>query len=310
MRIDVTLLRRMWPRAPQALVDAVAERSAAVFTKHGLTTPLRVTHFMAQISHESDGGTITEENMNYTAPRMCQVWPTRFASVAAAEPYAHNPRKLADNVYNGRMGNKPGTDDGYNYRGRGLLQITGRESYREIGGLCGLPLEDRPELAYAPTTSLEVAATEFQKLGCLAFCDQDNINAVTRRVNGGYTGLASRKAWLARWRAALPEEAIAEPEPEPVEPPPSPELPRGSDDILPPTVEHPDKTMTESKTGWAAVVGTVTAIGTAIGQAMDSLRPILSDPRTVAALVVVAAAVGGFIWWDRHRRLKEDKRNA
>ena len=314
--LDAGTLRRLWPAAPAALVEAIAAHAAATFARFGLTTRLRVVHFLAQISHESGGGTVTAENLNYTsAARIAAVWPTRFTP-ASAQPYVGNPGKLADAVYNGRMGNAPGSDDGFNYRGRGLLQITGRASYRAIGAAIGLPLETRPELAAAPSVALDVAAAEFKSLGCLPFCDADNVQAVTRRVNGGYTGLASRQAWLQRWKAALPDYAT-EPAPDapsapvhateaPADAPPPVEIPRGSDEVLPPGVEHPGKTMAQSKTGWAAIAGTVTAIGETLGQAMDSLRPLFADPRTVALVLAVILAAGAFIWFDRRRKLRSD----
>lgn len=323
MQVDAGTLRRLWPQAPAGLVDAVAARSAAVFAKHGITTPLRAAHFMAQISHESGGGTITEESLTYThAERIAEVWPTRFTAASAA-PYVRNPKALADKVYDGRMDNAPApSDDGFNYRGRGLLQITGRESYREIGTLCGLPLEDKPELAYAPTTTLEVAAAEFDKLGCLPFCDADNINAVTRRVNGGYTGLASRQHWYELWLPVIGHEA-PETVPVPEARPAPPSLPRGSDEVLPPGVETPGKTMTTSKTGGAAVtvgaggiVATVQAAHEAAGPLKDAkqdlqdlgildfLAAYAHSPAFLVGLVIVAAAA--FIWFDRRKRLQAD----
>src|SRR4029077_6203103 len=130
MHIDAATLRRLWPGARQPLVDALATRGGSVFAKYGLTTPLRLAHFLAQISHESGGGTVTAENLSYSsAARIAAVWPRRFTA-ASAEPYLHHPKWPADKVYNGRMGNAPVSDDGFNYRGRGLLQLTGRDSYR------------------------------------------------------------------------------------------------------------------------------------------------------------------------------------
>lgn len=312
MHLDPATLRRLWPRAPQALIDAVASRSADVFARHGLTTPLRVTHFLAQISHESGGGTIVEESLNYTTPaRIAAVWPRRFTAETATA-FTHNPRKLADSVYNGRMGNRPGTEDGYDFRGRGLLQITGRDSYRAIGALTDLPLEERPELAYAPTATLEVAAAEFQHLGCLPFCDKDNVEAVTRRVNGGYTGLAQRKAWLAKWRAALPQDAD-EPAPIPAEPhteadphPEPPTLPRGSDETLPPGVDNPGKTDIQSKTIWATIVTMITSGTLSIGELLGPVKELLADPATRIVLLVAILAAGGFVIYDRRKRLRQD----
>ncbi len=200
MAFDHDTLRQLWPHAPQVLVDGVIAAAPAVLANHRINTPLRLAHFLAQISHESGGGTITRESLNYThAARLHEVWPKRFPTVASAEPYVRNPEKLANKVYQGRMGNtQPG--DGYRFSGRGLLQITGRNSYREIGTLTGLDLINDPDLAFAPEHALEVAAAEFAHLGCLPLCDRDDLHAVTQRVNGGQEGAADRAAWLERWR--------------------------------------------------------------------------------------------------------------
>jgi putative chitinase len=311
MRLDRDTLRRLWPRAPQALVDAVAAQSATVFARHGLTTRARVVHFLAQISHESGGGTIVEESLNYTTPaRIAAVWPKRF-TVETAAAYTHNPRKLADRVYNGRMGNKPGSDDGYNYRGRGLLQITGRSSYREIGALCSLPLEERPELAYAPSATLEVAAAEFEHLGALPWCDKGNLEAVTRRVNGGYTGLASRKEWFARWDRVVPRTAD---ETVDVEAPsivpddhPLPELPRGSDEVLPVGVDKPGQTMGSSTTAIGTVLAMITGAASQLGGLVDQFKPLLADPQMRMTLLVVGIAAGGWVLLERWKRMQADR---
>jgi putative chitinase len=179
-------------------------QSASVFTKLEINTPLRIAHFMAQISHESGGGTISVENLNYTtAARLMAVWPTRFRTAASAKPYVRNPIGLACKVYNGRMGNRAGSEDGWLYRGRGFLQLTGRESYQKIGRTCGLDLEGDPDLALLPEYELLIAATEFVHSGCLKFADKDDLKSVTKRVNGGYIGLDSRAAWLKKWKKEM-----------------------------------------------------------------------------------------------------------
>ena len=123
-------LSRLWPngdaRIPGLRAGITAE-APLVFAKYGITTPLLAAHVMAQISHECGAGHDVVENLNYTAGRMMQVWPSRFPAMAMAAPYAGNPRALANKVYNGRMGNAAGSDDGWNFRGRGAAQTTGRE---------------------------------------------------------------------------------------------------------------------------------------------------------------------------------------
>src|SRR4051812_11983476 len=114
----INTLYNLWPNGDEkvsGLRDGIAASAPAVFAKYHITSPLVLAHIMAQISHECGAGHDVVENLSYSASRMTQVWPSRFPSVASAEPYAHNPRLLANKVYNGRMGNVSGTNDGYNF---------------------------------------------------------------------------------------------------------------------------------------------------------------------------------------------------
>lgn len=319
--LSAATLRRLWPHAPQAKIDAYVARWPQVAARYGLTTRLRALHFWAQVSHECGGGTIDHESGYYTTPqRVMKVWPRRFPTVASAVPYLRDPDKLFEKAYGGRvkdLGNtQPG--DGAKFFGRGLLQLTGRGSYRAIGKIVGLPLEDRPELAISPLYALAIAAAEFQHLGCLPWCDKNNIEAVTKRVNGGYTDLGKRKAWYARWAEQIPEYAPEAPvdAPEPVPDPPEaenmhpepPELPRGSDEVLPPGVDHPDKdSMGQSKTGWAAVLAFAASIATTLGELVEQVKPLLTDPHVLIPLALVGAGACIFIWFDRHKRLRADR---
>ena len=119
---------------------------------------------MARISHESGAGDEVVENMNYTAGRMMQVWPSRFPSLASAQAYAGNPRALANKVYNGRMGNTPGSDDGWNFRGRGAAQTTGREGYMRLAKATGFDVVNHPELVDDPRYFLECGVADFINL--------------------------------------------------------------------------------------------------------------------------------------------------
>jgi putative chitinase len=121
-------LRHLWPHGNckiAGLIEGMTTAAATVFDKHGIATPLLVAHVMAQVSHECGAGTEVVENLNYSATRMMAVWPSRFPSHASAAPYAHNPRALANKVYNGRMGNRIGSDDGWSFRGRACRQAAG-----------------------------------------------------------------------------------------------------------------------------------------------------------------------------------------
>jgi putative chitinase len=202
----INTLYNLWPNGDEkipGLRDGIAASAEAVFSKHGIATPLLAAHVMAQISHECGAGHDVVENLNYTAGRMMQVWPSRFPTMAMAAPYAGNPRGLANKVYNGRMGNAAGSDDGWNFRGRGASQTTGREGYARLAKATGLDLVNHPDLVNDPARFLECGVADFVLCGCLPFARADDVLNVTRRLNGGTTGLAQRQAWLAKWKAAL-----------------------------------------------------------------------------------------------------------
>lgn len=180
------------------------DRSADWLTKFGVTdTALRVAHFLSQCLEETGGMRITEEDLFYSAERMCEVWPSRFATPADAAPLAGNARGLANSVYGGRMGNQAGTDDGWNYRGRGLLQETGRAGYRAVGALIGVDLEAKPGLILSTDYAVAAAAASWHLCNAAEAADRDDICTETRRINGGLIGLDQRRAWLVRTRAMV-----------------------------------------------------------------------------------------------------------
>jgi putative chitinase len=199
------ILAVLYPRAAQAHLDAFAAKAPEVLAGFGLTkSDNRLHFFLAQIGHESGGLTIVEENMNYRAERIAEVWPKRFASAAAAKPFERNPEKLANNVYANRMGNgPPESGDGFRFRGRGYIQITGRDGYRNVGDIAKLPLEANPDMAAAPEHALLVACAFWQWKGLNAHCDAADFEKVTRLINGGLVGLADRRAWLDKVRRSF-----------------------------------------------------------------------------------------------------------
>lgn len=207
----INTLYNLWPNGDQkipGLRDGIARAAPAVFAKYGITSPLLVAHVMAQISHECGAGHDVVENLNYTASRMTQVWPKRFPTIASAQPYANNPRALGNKTYNGRMGNRPGTDDGYNFRGRGGSQCTGRDGYERLAKATGLDVVNNPDLILAPKNFLLCAVADFVACGCLPYAKKDDIDNVTLKLNGGHIGLSERKAWLAAWKKALGDSPV------------------------------------------------------------------------------------------------------
>ena len=213
MAINVTLaqIAQLAPNARSSYREAFQD-GQAVLDRHGISdSALRVAHFMAQILHESGALTIQFENLNYSAQRLPKVWPSRFKPKGPLDPetHAHNPQKLANVVYGGRMGNT-GPDDGFTYRGRGLMQLTGRDSYAEATTCLRKHTPAAPDFVVSPDDvisaqwCLEVAASEWAEKGCNAFADQDDIRKVTRAINGGFIGLADRMEWLRRTKVIWP----------------------------------------------------------------------------------------------------------
>lgn len=215
MRVTVSLdqLNRLAPDMRPAYRDAFG-RGQAVLDRYGISArPLRVAHFIAQTLHESAAYTLLFENLNYSAARLAVVWPARFLPHGPLDPqlYAYRPRELANVVYGGRMGNLE-PDDGYTYRGRGLLQLTGRENYAEATAQVRQAPYAAPDFVGEPdaVTSagwcLHVAAAAWAAKDCNALADCDNVRALTLRINGGATGLAERLEWTRRtrlvWRAS------------------------------------------------------------------------------------------------------------
>jgi putative chitinase len=207
--LTLAMLQRRWP-VPPAKADIIQgmANTSDVLSQLGINTPLRMAHFMAQISAETGNGREMTENLSYSAERMMQVFPNRFPTLASTQGFVHNERAFGNKVYNGRMGNRIGSDDGFNFCGRGCLQITGRESYDKIGQSVGLDLVNNPAAANNPRNVLLIAGTEFVKSGCLPNCDQDNVVRVSARINvgnpsaspGKINGLDERKRQLRIWK--------------------------------------------------------------------------------------------------------------
>jgi len=173
--------------------------------RYGINTPLRIAHFLSQTAHESSGFKIAVENLRYTsADRLCQVWPSRFPDAASAAPYVNNPEKLGNAVYANRLGNgPPQSGDGFGYRGRGLIQITGKTNYQRVGTIVGLGLASQPELAELPQHSLLIACGTWRNIGVDTLPETASVEQYTRKVNGGLNGLEDRQVLFAKAKSAL-----------------------------------------------------------------------------------------------------------
>jgi len=162
-----------------------------VFVKYDINTPKRQAAFIGQCAVESANFTRLQENLNYSAERITQVWPSRFPNVSIAQPYAHNPKALANFVYAGRLGNLQ-DGDGWMYIGRGLIQITGRENYANCENGIGVDLINNPDLLLTPKYAALSAGWYWNKKGLNALADSQEYGAMTKRINGGLTELDER----------------------------------------------------------------------------------------------------------------------
>jgi len=199
-------LEHLWPHGDQhipGLMEGIVGSAPAVFAKYGLTTPLAVAHAMGQFSEECNAGLEMVENLNYSEEGLLRTWPSHF-SASMAQRYAHNPRMIADVAYGGRMGNAPPpSDDGWNFRGRGLSQCTGKDGYEKLAVKSGLPLVENPDLINDPAHALECGIADWVLCGCLPHAQKDDTEEETKALNGGLIGLAARRSWIARWKSEL-----------------------------------------------------------------------------------------------------------
>ena len=177
---------------PDAVIAMIPDTAA----KFQITTPLRLAHFLAQCGHESGGFRATQENLNYSAKGLAGIFKKYFPTEAAATPYARQPQKIASKVYGGRMGNGPeSSGEGYKFRGRGYIQLTGKENYTAFGKSIGEDMTANPDVV-ASKYALLSAAWFFSKNGLHKMADEGAsdlvVTKITKRVNGGTIGLPDR----------------------------------------------------------------------------------------------------------------------
>jgi putative chitinase len=184
-----------------------SEVIAPAAKRRGIHAGKRAAAFAATIAHESAGGARLVESLNYSVEGLLKTWPSRFTQ-AQAERMGRGPLRQADQraigerAYGGRMGNGPeGSGDGFRFRGRGLIQLTGRDAYAKAGVALNLPLFEKPELAEEPNHAAEIAAWTWAAWkGCNQLADAGDVEGWRRAINGGLNGLDDCRA---RYEAAL-----------------------------------------------------------------------------------------------------------
>lgn len=191
LAINPALLRQLGAHDADAWAPILATACAA----HGITTPRRLAAFLANILVETGGLARLTESLNYRSDVLLKQWPKRFTAASAQRlgrtaDHPADQRGIAEAAYGGRLGNgPPGSGDGWLFRGRGLIQLTGRENYARFAAKIGMPLADLPEFLETRPGAAESAASFWERAGCNAVADGGDIRTVRRLVNGGEIGL-------------------------------------------------------------------------------------------------------------------------
>ena len=193
------MIEKLIDKLPQSVLDELP----LVMEKFGITNPLRLTHFLAQCSHESGGFKIIKENLNYSTDGLLRIFSKYFRKADGvtpdrqlAESYARQPQRIGSRVYANRMGNgNEASGDGYKYSGKGFIQLTGKDNYKQFSEFIREDCVANPDLV-ATKYPLSSAAFFFNKNHIWDICDKggsrDVIVQVTKKVNGGDIGLQDR----------------------------------------------------------------------------------------------------------------------
>ena len=186
-------MHAIMPKAPYVWLDEIVR----VLPSTTINTLNEIASFIAQIAHESAEFTHLEENLNYSATRLMQVWPRQFHDMTTAQQYEHNPEKLANYIYANRLGNGgPETNDGWRYRGHGPIQITGKRNYSLLEEASGLPVLSDPWLLTLPRGGIASAVWYWNYAKLDQHDDDRDVRAETILINGGTNGLVERQAYF------------------------------------------------------------------------------------------------------------------
>lgn len=180
------------------------------FARFNIATPRQQAAFIGQCGHECGNFRVLEENLNYRAETLMKLWPRRFPTLEVANQYARNPKKIANMVYANRMGNRDeASGDGYRFRGRGCIQLTGHANYFHAGQALGVDLVMEPELVATPQYAALTAGWFWSTHDCNRLAEAGDWTGLTKKINGGTIGLADRVKHTKEALAVLGEAVTA-----------------------------------------------------------------------------------------------------
>jgi putative chitinase len=190
MQITQDQLAQILPGNPY--VEHWCEALNKILPDYDISTPQRVAAFLAQTAHESGGYTALHENLNYKADSLCRVWP-RYFNASNADQYAHNPEAIANRAYANRMGNgDEASGDGWNFCGRGLIQLTGRNNYQAFADSLEMNISDVPAYLQTFEGAIQSACWFWEANNLNQYADTGDMKKMTKVINGGDLGLADR----------------------------------------------------------------------------------------------------------------------
>lgn len=186
-------LVKIFPKINKATLDEIWEPLNAAMKEFNIDSPLRKAMFLAQCAHESGTFSRVTENLNYRAETLVKVFPKYYKTLNEAVAHARKPELIANTVYGNRMGNgNAASGDGYRYRGRGLIQLTGKNNYTECSKGLNIDLIKTPEYLETAVGASRSAAWFWSHNGLNKFADAGDIVGATKRINGGTIGLDER----------------------------------------------------------------------------------------------------------------------
>jgi putative chitinase len=195
MQLTLDQLRACLPEAKAANLEQFLEGINETFEHFEINTPARCAMFLAQTAHESGNFSTTQENLNYSAKGLTGIFKKYFPTQDSTISYERKPERIANRVYANRMGNgNESSGDGYKYRGRGLIQLTGKDNYTNCGTALGLDLLTDPDQVANNPVAVLSAGWFWDTRRLNTWADKEDIKTVTKKINGGTIGLADRTA--------------------------------------------------------------------------------------------------------------------
>jgi putative chitinase len=191
--ITIDLLKKICPKTKVTVLEKFVAPLNEVSEHYEINTPQRMAAFLAQLAHESGGFNAIKENLNYSAKGLMTTFKKYFPNEALAKEYERQPVKIANKVYANRMGNgNEASGDGSKFCGRGLIQLTGKHNYTRLSADLEMSIDECIKYLETPEGAVASAGWFWDQNNLNPICDRGDIKLLTRRINGGFIGLADR----------------------------------------------------------------------------------------------------------------------